>query len=438
MMNQVKKFAKVIAQQTIGRLPPPPARLEGKLAKDGGIPVRNTRYRPWPGSRPNLVLGKVLTGRSHLWKVLASGIEGLPQPMAKQFAERWAAYCHCRFALMLPHGTDALRIALAAALEHDGLDYGGEVIVPNLSFIASATSVLDRRLGVALVDVKPDTLLLDPKRVEEAIIPGKTRAIMAVHLFGQPADMTALRAIADRHNLRIIEDAAQSHGATWHDKPVGSLGDAAGFSFQTHKNLSCGEGGALTTNSEEIYERAWSMHNAGRSMRGPERWEHHSLGWNCRPTEWQAAILLDRLMHFDRLQEIKRRNLARLQQCIADVECLVPQRTHASVTRHGAHMFIVRYLKDRCGGQPIDDFLSLCGAEGALAYRGYSRTLSEQPVLQQLLHTRPDYVRALPTPVADEVVSQLIYIPHNYLTGSESDMVEMAATFRKVWRHYRS
>jgi dTDP-4-amino-4,6-dideoxygalactose transaminase len=109
-----------------------------------------------------------------------------------------ARYCGCRYGLLMPHGTDALRIALAALLDHDGLDYGGEVIVPNFSFIASATAALDRRFGVAFVDVDRETLLLDPEHVEEAIVPGNTRAIMPVHLFGQPSDMTALRAIAKK------------------------------------------------------------------------------------------------------------------------------------------------------------------------------------------------------------------------------------------------
>src|SRR5439155_1442106 len=157
---------------------------------------------------------------------------------------------------------------------HDGLDYASEVIVPNFSFIASATAPLDRRFGVALVDVDPGTLLLDPTRVEEAIIPGKTRAIMPVHLFGQPADMTALRAIAEKHGLKILEDAAQAHGAVWESGPVGSLGDAAGFSFQSSKNMSCGEGGILTTNDAQVFERAYSMHNAGRAHVGGGRIMH--------------------------------------------------------------------------------------------------------------------------------------------------------------------
>src|SRR5919109_2176302 len=234
----LKDLARRAARHTIGRLPPSAARLSGRLAKDGGAPVRDVRLRPW-ASPDSGKLGAWLTAVGPRFrKIFLSGVEGLPQPLAREFGRRWADYCGCRFGLLLPHGTDALRIALAAAFDHDGLDYGGEVIVPNLSFIASATSALDRRFGVALVDVEPETLLLDPARVEKAIVPGRTRAILPVHQFGQPADMTSFRAIALRHGLKIIEDAAQAHGAEWETGRVGSLGDAAGFSFQSSKNLS--------------------------------------------------------------------------------------------------------------------------------------------------------------------------------------------------------
>src|SRR5262249_47367473 len=242
---KLKPLLRWAAQATLGRLPPPASRLSGELAKNGGRPVRDTRLRPWAsGNDRNFLLwpGGL---RARLGRVFRTGVEGLPQPLAREFARQWATYCGCRYGLLLAHGTDALRIALAAALEHDGLDYGGEVIVPNFSFIASATAPLDRRFGVVCVDVDPATLLIDPARGEEAVVPGRTRAIVPVHLFGQPADMTALRAIADKYGLKIIEDAAQAHGAAWESGPVGALGDAAGFSFQSSKNLSCGEGGAL-------------------------------------------------------------------------------------------------------------------------------------------------------------------------------------------------
>ncbi|MFN9115468.1 MAG: DegT/DnrJ/EryC1/StrS family aminotransferase, partial [Bacteroidota bacterium] len=193
---------KWLAQQTLGRLPAPASRLDGKLALEGGTPVRDTRLRPWAGSDNHSRLTWASQVGPAMRKVFLSGVEGLPQTKQKEMARRFAEYCGCKHALMLPHGTDALRFALSAVFDHDGLEYGGEVIVPNLSFIASATCALDRRFGVALVDVDPGTLNLDPARVEEAVIPGKTKAIIPVHQFGQPADMTALGAIAKKHGLK--------------------------------------------------------------------------------------------------------------------------------------------------------------------------------------------------------------------------------------------
>ena len=225
-------------------------------------------------------------------KIFLGGIEGLPQPLANAFAREWAAFCGSKYALLLPHGTDALRVAVAAALNHDGLDYGGEIIVPNLSFIASASTVLDRRCGIALVDVDPETYLLDPRRVEEAIIPGKTRAIMAVHLFGQPCDMTALRDIAKRHSLVLLEDAAQAHGSI-DELDAGAIGDAAGFSFQSWKNLTSGEGGAFTTNDPDIFERAYAFHNVGRARLGGTRWHTIRLVSICVPANtWQPCCCI--------------------------------------------------------------------------------------------------------------------------------------------------
>jgi hypothetical protein len=298
LFARVKPWLRPFVHAAVRRLPRSASRFTGPLAKEGGLPVRDTRLRPWASDSDGKFLQWHRGARAHLREVFLGGVEGLPQPLAEEFAQQWATYCGCRYGLLLPHGTDALRIALAALFGHDGLDYGGEVIVPNFSFMASATAPLDRRFGVAFVDVDPGTLLLDPARVEEAIIPGKTRAIMPVHLFGQPADMTALRAIANKYGLKIVEDAAQAHGAVWESGPVGSLGDAGGFSFQSTKNLNCGEGGALTTNDEQVFERAYSMQNAGRARVGGRRWEHVTLGWNCRPTEYQAALLLHRFKDF--------------------------------------------------------------------------------------------------------------------------------------------
>lgn len=435
-MGTLRRTAKFVGRQTIGRLPRSSTRLRGPLAIEGGEPVRNVRFRPWPRHQSSTLTHWVKTVGPAFRTVFLSGAEGLPQTRQKEFAARWAAYCGCRHGLLLPHGTDALRLALAAAFDHDGLDYGGEVIVPNLSFIASATAALDRRFGVAFVDVDPGTLNIDPAKVEAAIVPGKTRAIMPVHQFGQPADMTALSAVAARYGLKIVEDAAQAHGAVWATGPVGSLGDAAGFSFQSAKNLASGEGGVLTTNDTTVFERAYSMHNTGRTFAAESRWVHDSLGWNIRPTEYQAVLLLDRLDRFDAQQERRAANFAALHERLAGMSAVRPLDTHAAVRRHGMYMFVLRYRPQECGGLPIDEFVRAVQAEGVPLQRCYERTMSSQPAMQKLLVGRPDYARTTPTPVADRAVGEIVYLASNLFLGSHADINDIADAFGKVAGRY--
>jgi dTDP-4-amino-4,6-dideoxygalactose transaminase/predicted dehydrogenase len=369
-------------------------------------------------------------------RIFQTGSEGLPQPLAAEFTKKWADYCGVRYALLLPHGTDALRIALAAALDHDGLEYGGEVIVPNYTFIASANAALDRRCGVALVDVDPQTLNLDPGRVEEAIIPGKTKAIMAVHQFGQPADMEALRGIARKQGLALIEDAAQAHGGLHTLGRTGALGDAAGFSFQSSKNLCSGEGGAFTTDDPDIFERAYGLHNVGRARVGGVRWEHETVGWNCRATEYVAAVLLHRLRTFEAEQQIRHARFQSLRQKLGGVTCVEPLGTGPGVVRHAVFMTALRYRPEQCGGLDIEEFLRLLRAEGLPASRAYDLTLAQQPAFRKLAQKRPDYLRVLPTPVADQAVKEVIFLPHSVFLGTEADMDEIAAAFRKVQAHH--
>jgi dTDP-4-amino-4,6-dideoxygalactose transaminase len=411
------------------------ARTTSELAKLGGRPVRDTQLHPWASAHDGSLQRWHREMRRVFRRMFVHGIEGLPQPLAKQFAQQWAAYCGCRYGLLLGHGTDALRIGLAAALDHDGMAYGGEVIVPNFSFIASATAALDRRFGVALVDVDPETLLLDPDRVEEAIIPGRTRAIIPVHLFGQPANMTALQAIANKHGLKIIEDAAQAHGSIWESGPIGSLGEAAAFSFQSSKNLASGEGGALTTNDEQLFQKAYSMHNVGRSLAAGGRWEHITLGWNCRITEYQAALLSSRFADFDREQAVRRKNFQYLRELTRNVSCLEPIAQDARVRAHGMYMFAMRYKPGRCGGREVSEFLDLVQAEGAPIYRAFTVTIADQPAMVDLASRRPDYVRCLPTPISDRAVKDSVFIPQNVFLGTTADMEDIILAVKKVERH---
>jgi dTDP-4-amino-4,6-dideoxygalactose transaminase len=235
--------------------------------------------------------------------------------------------------------------------------------------------------------------------------------------------------------LKVVEDAAQAHGAVWESGPVGSLGHVAGFSFQSTKNLACGEGGALTTNDEQVFERAYSMHNAGRSRVAGGRWEHVTLGWNCRVTEYQAGLLIHRLKAFGRMQAVRRGNFQRLRELMGHVACLAPLALHAGVRAHGMYMFAMRYKPEHCGGQDIDEFLDLVQAEGAPIHRAFAATMSDQPAMQQLAKSRPDYIRHLPTPVADQAVKDTVFIPQNVLLGTGGDMDDIIAAVRKVERH---
>lgn len=427
---------KRLARRLLRHLPLSVARLEGKAAVAGGEPIRNLRFRPWTTAPQPSLVEWVQNLEPALRAVFLSGVEGLPQPQAKAFATTWAKYCGATHGLLVPHGTDALRIALAAALKHDGLGDGGEVIVPNLTFIASANAALDRHFSVCLADVSPETLTLDPASVAAAIVPGRTRAILAVHLFGLPADMDALRALATQHGLALIEDAAQAHGAVHRLGPCGSIGDAAAFSFQSSKNLSAGEGGALTTSDPDIFERAYQLHNVGRPSIGAQRWSHESIGFNIRSSEYTAAVLSSRFPAFLVEQSRRERSFAQLHQILKTIDYLHPLSVPEYAITHGMHMFAFRYEAEGCGGLGIDDFVNAIVAEGIPIGRAYPSTVGHQPAVRDLMQARPGAIRALPTPVADAAVRDLLFLPHHVLLGDEDEIAEVGAAFIKVQRHF--
>ena len=218
------------------------------------------------------------------WYILGAETEG--------FEREFAAYCGVKHCIGVANGLDALHLILRGY----GIGAGDEVIVPSHTFIATWLAV--SQAGAKPVPVEPDELSLniDAQRVEAAITP-RTRAIIAVHLYGQPADMSALREIATRRGLHLIEDAAQAHGARLHGRRVGSLGDAAGFSFYPGKNLGAlGDGGAITTDDEQLAATLRKLRNYGSSV----KYRHDIAGVNSRLDEIQAAVLRAKLPHLDR------------------------------------------------------------------------------------------------------------------------------------------
>ncbi|MFC5509952.1 DegT/DnrJ/EryC1/StrS family aminotransferase [Massilia jejuensis] len=228
--------------------------------------------------------------RESIDRVLRSGYYILGEETAA-FEREFARYCGVTHCIGVANGLDALHLILRGY----GIAPGDEVIVPANTFIATWLAV--SLVGARIVPVEPDpsTWNIAPERIEEAIT-SRTRAIMPVHLYGAPADMDAILDIARRHRLRVIEDAAQAHGARYGGLRAGSLGDAAGFSFYPGKNLGAlGDGGAITTNDDELAERLRKLRNYGSSI----KYQHEVAGVNSRLDEMQSAVLRVKLQHLD-------------------------------------------------------------------------------------------------------------------------------------------
>lgn len=228
--------------------------------------------------------------RDAIGRVIDSGWYVLGEE-TRAFEQEFADYCGVAHCIGVANGLDALHLILRAY----GIGPGDEVIVPANTFIATWLAV--SQTGARIVPVEPDerTANIDPARIEAAVTP-RTRAIMPVHLYGQPADVAPIAAIAQRHGLRVIEDAAQAHGATWRGRRAGSLGDAAGFSFYPGKNLGAlGDGGAITTNDGVLAETLRKLRNYGASV----KYRHDLAGQNSRLDDIQAAVLRVKLRHLD-------------------------------------------------------------------------------------------------------------------------------------------
>ncbi|MRR54719.1 MAG: DegT/DnrJ/EryC1/StrS aminotransferase family protein [Deltaproteobacteria bacterium] len=289
------------------------------LAIDGGNQVRTEEFPPWPYFAPDeiaAVTAVLASGRVNYW----TGEEG------RKFEEEFAEYTGCRHAIALANGTVALELALYAL----GIGPGDEVIVTCRTFIASASCIVMRGATPVMADVDPVSQNITAETVS-AVLTSRTRAIIAVHLAGWPCDMDPILDLARKHGLKVIEDCAQAHGATYKGLQVGSLGDMAAFSFCQDKIITTGgEGGMLTTNDRVLWEKAWSFKDHGKSWdavynhQHPRgfRWLHASFGTNLRLTEMQSAIGRLQLGKLPEWRDIRQRNASVLKNCFTSIPAL--------------------------------------------------------------------------------------------------------------------
>ena len=292
-----------------------------RLAIDGGVPVRAAPFAPWPFYAPDEIAA--------VSQVLASGkVNYWTGDEARAFERDYAEHTGCRHAIALANGTAALELALYAL----GIGAGDEVIVPSRSFIACASCAVMRGCIPVCAEVDPASQNLTADTIRAVLSP-RTRAIIAVHLAGWPCDMDTIMALAREHDLTVIEDCAQAHGATYRGRPVGSIGNAGVFSFCQDKIITTGgEGGMLVTNHAAVWAKAWSYKDHGKSYDaiynrpapGPGlfNWIHESFGTNWRMTEMQAAIGRIQLRKLGGWCAARRRNAAALTQALSRVPAL--------------------------------------------------------------------------------------------------------------------
>lgn len=392
------------------------------LAVDGGEPVRTAPFPSWPvhDEREERLLLEVL--RSGKWGELSGD-------KVTTFAARFAAYQGAEYGICVPNGTMAIQLGLKA------LDVGpdDEVITTPYTFVATASAALLLGAKPVFVDVRSDTCNLDPDRLAAAITT-RTKAIVPVHIGGQPADMDGVMSVANAHGLRVLEDACQAWGAEWNGTRVGAIGDLGCFSFQAGKNINAGEGGIVVTNDPELAEICWSLHNVGR-VRGGEWYQHELLGWNFRMTEWQGAVLLAQL---DRLpeQEMIREGSARyLDEALAAVDGLSPIDVDRRVTRHARHLYPVRYDPTAFGGHTRDDFLHALRAEGITCVSAGYVPLTSSPAIHRAIAERfgRESLAQLDTcPIADEVARDVFWLSQVALLGDQEALESIVTSIQKI------
>jgi perosamine synthetase len=406
---------------------------------------RDCRVPRWP----------VVTGLEEeaLRQVMASGKFTSAASGEREVAalERdWAGVVGTRHCAAVSSGTAAISLALAAL----GLRPGDEVIVPALSFIASAVAPLHVLTVPVFVDVHPRTFNLDPAAIEQAITP-RTRAVLVVHLHGLPADMDAILAIARRAGLRVIEDAAQAHGATYKGRQAGSIGVVNAFSLNVSKNLpTCGEGGLVTTDDAALHERVVMMRQFGEVIpdEGERTYISHLVGWNHKLGAIQAAFTRAQLSRFQEYRRLRDRNVRRLLERLAALPGLLPPEVPAD-REHAWHILRFRVdpaalgLDGVAAGPLRAALMRVLRAEGVPLSQYQLVPLPGQRVFQSgeglgagLPWTlpgarRPDYrIEAYPNAMA--VVEDSFTLQKAHLGPAAGELLERCAdAFEKVWEH---
>lgn len=387
-----------------------------KLALLGGEQAAaDLRPTAWPAVTDDDVKAVVEALQSGRWCRI------YPGSRVEAFETAFAAYQQAQHAVAVCNGTAAIELALQAV----GVRPGDEVLVPAVTFIASASAIT--RVGAipVFVDSDPERVTISPQAMERAITP-RTTAVVAVHYGGYPVDLDAVLSATRTHGLALVEDCAHAQGTEWRGKRVGALGSAGGFSFQESKALPGGEGGIVLTNDAAVAERARLLHNIGRVL-GRPGYEHFVLASNYRMPELQGALLNSVLQRYPEQQRARQEAGRALTAGLADVKGIEPLPADPRVTSQGYYFYVLRFIPEAFPGISRARFLEALSAEGVPCGAGYGMPLYRQPAFArenvEPLYPRgaelPDY-QSMRLPAAERFCFQeQVTLPQTLLLGGK-------------------
>ena len=401
------------------------------LALNGGTPVRTKPFPSWPQTNELDEANILKSLRNHRWCTFDG--EFIPK-----FEKAWAARLGVGGCVITPCGTHALHMAL----EILGIGPGDEVLVSPYTYIATIDAILLSYALPVFVDSDVRTFQLDPDDIEHRVTE-HTRAILPVHIFGAPAHMGKILAIAEKHNVPVIEDACQGHLAEWRGKKLGTLGTVGCFSFQETKNLPAGEAGALVSNREDLIARAYTFRNFGLNPKGGDRYAVR--GTKYRISDFAAAVLMAQLTRLDKVCAIREKHGAYLGEELKKIPGVMPQEHYPESTRQTYYCFGLRYDKERFSGAPREKVIKALNAEGMPINAGYP-PLNKEPFIEDNLTSRgfrsvyskerlDGYRERNECPHNDELCATSMYFLQQVLIGSKSDVDDIVEAFAKVQKN---
>jgi dTDP-4-amino-4,6-dideoxygalactose transaminase len=433
-----RRFIETASAGTLGAIAlsvmPGCSQTKGKLAILGGQPVRSNKSWPqWPYSDESIVDSVVKTTQSGIWCRIQSETGTVPT-FEKAFADLMEAkYCVC-----VGSGTQALHTSVEAL----GIGPGDEIITSPYTDPGTIASILSARALPVLADLDPESFQLDPADVERRITEN-TRAIMPVHMMGQPADVDNIMAIAEKHNLFVIEDACQTHLAKHRGKTLGTIGNLGCFSFQASKTLACGEGGAVIGDDEELMDKCFTVQNHGTSRSGSTE----RIGPKYRMNEFEAAILLGQMAGVKERFALRNENANYLYSKLKGFPGVVPQKLYPGTESGSFYLFAMSYKKEHFNNADRDTFLKAVKAEG-VPMDGYIKiglhkekwvdTILNQKVYKKMYSPErlQKYREEIDCPVCDQVCKDMLMIwASGPLLGSKDDMDDIINGIMKVYEN---